>query len=68
MGHCLVDQDVNGLTLTLAKDIRKYNSLQHLLTDCKKLKYFYPNIPKNDAFDFIDRLQYQDDSNKSNTI
>ena len=63
VGHCLVDQDVNGLTLTLAKNIRKYDSLKNLLIDCKKLKYFYPDILKTDAFEFIDRLPYQFDSN-----
>ena len=36
---------------------RKYDSLKHLLIYCKKLKYFYPHVPKGIAFEFVDRLQ-----------
>ena len=62
VGHCLVDYDKDGLSLSLANDIRKYETLKILLIDCKKLKYFYPYIHKSDAFDIVDRFQVNSDA------
>lgn len=57
IGHCLVDTVVDGLVLRLSNTVRKYDTLKQLLLDCKKLKKFYPDIPKLNAFECLDNLQ-----------
>lgn len=57
VSHCLVDITLDGYTLSLANTERKYDTLKELLTDCKKLKKFYPNTPKATAFHYLDRIQ-----------
>jgi hypothetical protein len=57
VGHCLVDTVVDGLVLRLSNTVRKYDTLKQLLLDCKKLKKFYPDIPKLNAFECLDNLQ-----------
>ena len=57
IGHCLVDTVVDGLVLRLSNTVRKYDTLHQLLLDCKKLKKFYPDIPKLNAFECLDNLQ-----------
>lgn len=56
VGHCLVDTVVDGLILRLANTVRKYDTLKQLLMDCKKLKFFYPHLPKARGLECIDIL------------
>ena len=56
VGHCLVDTVVDGLILRLANTVRKYDTLKQLLMDCKKLKFFYPHLPKAKGLECVDRF------------
>lgn len=56
VGHCLVDTVVDGLILRLANTVRKYDTLKQLLMDCKKLKFFYPHLPKAKGLECVDKL------------
>ena len=56
VGHCLVDIEENSFVLRLSNNVKKYDSLKHLLMDCKKLKYFYPSFPKATAFECLDNV------------
>jgi hypothetical protein len=56
VGHCLVDTVVDGLILRLANTVRKYDTLKQLLMDCKKLKFFYPHLPKSKGLECVDKL------------
>lgn len=55
ISHCLIDA-ADGL-LSLTDTQRQYSTLKDLLTDCKRLKKFYPDLTKQRAFRLLDRLQ-----------